>query len=149
MENYLKITVTRNYGTAGTVTFELSHGKAIAHDMGLVESNLMFDQMENIIESFEINRLPHLRPAPQANGNTITVLAEKIAVNMKDGKRMYNVICGEWREHGVPFYEEHMKDCGINPKNVPDEGHIFKEGTKAILEMRGDKPRRVLKLVKA
>jgi hypothetical protein len=116
--------------------------------MGLVESNLMLDQMENIIESFEVNRLPHLRPAPQSSGNTITLKAEKIVVSMKDGKRMYNVIAGEWREFGVPFYPEHMMDCGINPKNVPDEGYVFKEGTKAIIEMKGDKPRRVIKLVK-
>lgn len=149
MDNYLKVKMTRDYGTAGKLEIELLHRKVIAHTDGLVEFNLILDQMEMLIEHFEINRLPALRPAARSDANSMIVPAERIKVSMKDGKRLYNVVCGEWREFGVPFYDEHIIACGINPAKIPDTGHIFHKGTKAVVEMKGDKPKRVINLVKA
>lgn len=75
--------------------------------------------------------------------------ASQITVTMEKGKVRYRVLCGQWTEHGVPFYEEHMKQCGINPKNIPIEGYTFKQETFAIVQMEGDTPKRVVRLEKS
>ena len=80
---------------------------------------------------------------------TERIIATRIDVTMKGGKRLYKVKGGRYSEHGINFFPEHMKANGINPKMIPDEGYTFKGETWMIVEFEGGQPKRVIKLEKA
>lgn len=148
MDNYLKVTRTVHYGAGGDLTVEVSSGKAVPPE-SLVEFNIMIDQLNSYFEHFEVNRLKEVRGAtvPNPTNSTVTVAAEEIRVKIDHRGKFFSVPCGEWQEHGVAFYAEHMKACGIDPEKIPIGGYKFKKAVDVVVEIVNGRPKRVLRVV--
>lgn len=148
MKSFLKLETTRKYGT-GEITISLQMDTPTDVDKGLIELDLLLDQSNRMFEHFIEHHLPKWnKPIPNENVTTKLIPATEIRVTMDKGKKYYKVAGGEYTEHGINFWPEHMKQCGVNPKLIPDEGYKLKEGTQALIEMVDGKPKRVLKLTR-
>lgn len=148
MDIILKASVRKDFGAGVVLVVELGSINPVKHDAALVEFNLLADCAVGMVEHFMDHQATDMKIiGQQTAGTLVTVPATEIRVKMEKGKRMWSVICGTWQEYGVPFYPEHMKQSGINPLLIPDEGYIFKKQTKAVVQLEGGKAKRVIKLV--
>lgn len=110
----------------------------------------LIDQAENTLTGWlEANGIAMTMSDSSPSSQTRIIAVTCISVTMKDGKKYYKVKGGEYSEHGINFWPEHMKACGIDPRAIPDDGYKFKEATNATVEFVNGKPKRVLKLEKA
>lgn len=147
-QTFIKVSLTRDFGAVGKMTIEAQAQTPVDANKGLIEFDAITVQINNLFDHFIDQHLPRMKSTPIPTSNTVLVDAEKMYVTLDKGKKYVKVICGEWREHGVVFWPEHLKACGIDIRSIPDSGHVFKEGTKAEIEIVGGKPKRVLKLVR-
>lgn len=139
----LKVTMHRNYGITD-VEFE-AVSRDVPVDGSLITNDLLVASMLRWFNHFEENTLKEVKGAKlKQNIEERTVNATQLTVGMKDGKRLYTVLCGDWMKHGVPFYEEHMKAAGINPKEIPDDGLTFADGTKVVVQLVDGSVKRVM-----
>lgn len=146
---FIKVRLTKKLGAVGEVEVELG-GNVLIKDGtgGLLEFEYLVNMGEGMIKHYMEHHTTNSRILGGEDVITREFDAIEIRVTMDKGKRYWKVATPEYSEFGIPFWPEHMKACGIDPKNIPDEGHKCKEGTKAIVEMVDGKPKRVLKLVK-
>ena len=84
------------------------------------------------------------------NGHVV-IDVNKIAVEMKNGKRLYKVLGGKWERYGVRLWldpqvcSDELAD--MLGRAIPDEHGILKTPhLRATLEMNGDKPSRVMRI---
>lgn len=148
MKHTLQVTLTRRYGTVD-LNLTLTAERLLDSEKGLPEYDNLMSQAELYFEHFVEHWLPRVgKPAEFNAMQTKTVDALEIRVTMSKGKKYFKVAVPAYEEHGIPFWPEHMIACGIDPKEVPMDGHKCKEGTKALLEMVDGKPKRVLKLIR-
>jgi len=147
MKSSLTVNITRNYGTGGSVSISMAAERMIDKDTGMVEFDELISRANLYFEHFDMAYLPHMRFTTQDTAKTETMPALEIRVTMEKGKRYWKVATPQYQEHGIPFWPEHMKESGIDPRQIPDDGHKCKEGTTAVVEMVNGKPKRVLKLV--
>lgn len=139
------VSMTRDYGIT-TVTFALE-SDLVPVDGNIVTNDLLTAVVLRHFTHFEENTLKEIKGAAlKKEYDEEWQTADRIAVGMVDGKRMYNVIGGRFQQRGVPFYEEHMKEGGYNPKEIPDDGVKLPNGTKMLIQFENGKARRVLKL---
>lgn len=146
----MKVTVTlsKNFGAVGTLTIS-TDAEGVPMDTSLVTFDQLTEQINKMFEHYVTTygvkmRVDNLVP----DVKTVWMQMDSIGVTMKDGKRYYRVKGGQYSEHGIPFYPEHMMKCGFAPTDIPDEGYTFKGATDAEIEFSGDKPKRVLGLRK-
>lgn len=147
----------RDFGAGGVLKVMLSE-----KDVSLASQTVAFMELckdaDDMLDMY-VKANPALQivgRAPQGNGGQIIpttttekIIATRIDVTMKDGKRLWKVKGGRFSEHGINFYPEHMKQNGIDPKAIPDEGYAFKQETWMIVEFEGGQAKRVIKLEKA
>lgn len=146
---WLKVTLVRNYGPVGSIQIELHSEQSFDVNKGLIEFDQLTEAAQRMADHYTEHHVPKLKPtehrAPVVT--TVEVGADRMYVTMDKGKKYLKVICGQWTEHGVNMWPEAMKACGIRFEQIPEDGHKFKEGTKAVVEMEDGKPRRVVKFV--
>lgn len=149
MKHTLSIDLMKEYG-AITLTVKLTAERMVEHDKGIPEFDEQIGQAVEYFKFFEENHLPNLGNMTNKGLSIETQIMDalEIRVTMDKGKKYWKVATPQYSEHGIPFWPEHMKQCGIDPKQIPMEGHKCKEGTKAIIEMVGGKPKRVIKLIR-
>jgi len=141
----IKVTVQRDYGVT-TVTFE-GYELNVPFEGASISYDLMTTKVFAALDHFEAHTLPHLRASKATtNMTTIESPANKIVVSMDKGKKRYNVIGGKFTQFGVPFYEEHMKEGGINPAEISDDGEELPAHSVMIIETEGGKAKRVLRI---
>jgi len=150
LKGLVSVKITRDYGLAGTVEYQAVSDSHVPMEGSTIQADLLTSQVLKWFDHFEAQVLPTIKGAKKvADVSTVVVPAEEIAVEMKDGKRRYRVKCGQWMKHGVDFYPEHMKACGIDPRAIPDDGYKPRAGTMAHVQLEGGVAKRVLKLVAA
>ena len=143
LEIKVKVVMHRNYGRTD-VSYEVE-SNLVPVEGSIVTADLLTAVLLRYFTHFEEQTLVQIKGAkPHKHIEEQTVTATSLAVNMKAGKKLYNVMCGVWMKHGVPFYEEHMKAAGINPKEIPDDGLQFNDGTKVIVELEDGVVKRVV-----
>lgn len=148
----VQVTITRSRdigGRVGEVSITLTTTEAVQLDTATVCAVTMIDQAEGILNGWlEANDIKAVMTgAVSPTANPVMVFpASEICVTMKDGKRYFKVKGGEYSEHGINFWPEHMKANGIVPGLIPDSGHTCKPGTTMVVEMVEGKPKRVLRL---
>jgi hypothetical protein len=146
MKHSLQVQVTRKFGSVD-VTLTLTAERMIDSEKGLPEFDNLIDQTNLYFDHFRDNHLPNMNTVAANPVITQIMPALEIRVTMDKGKRYWKVATPQYQEHGIPFWPEHIKASGIDPKAIPDEGHKCKEGTTALVEMVDGKPKRVLKLI--
>jgi hypothetical protein len=149
MDNYLKVSIKRNYGNGNEVVIELSHGKAIPHDQGIVEFDIMVTKINELFDQFAIKHLPSMRFSAPSNEQIKMLPAIRLDVTMDKGKRYIKVSTPEYSEYGIQWWPEDMRAANINPKNIPDEGYQCKEGSMAEILFVDGKPKKVLRIIAA
>jgi hypothetical protein len=149
MKHTLAIDLTKEYGGL-SLTMHLTAERLVEPEKGLPEFENLVSCAVEYFRFFEENKLPHLgnMTTKGLSMQTQTFPALEIRVKIEKGKRYWHVTTPQYQEHGIPFWPEHIKDSGINPKDIPIEGHKCKEGTQAVIEMVDGKPKRVLKLIR-
>ena len=103
------------------------------------------DMVKHYIDQYA-SKIPGNKPLVDVTH--VTVPALTLVPSIDKGKRLLKVTAGEWTKFGVPFYDEHAKESGIDPKEVPDEGWKLTGKYEAVVEVHNGNPKRVLKLVK-
>jgi hypothetical protein len=68
--------------------------------------------------------------------------------NFTDGKHLWKVMGGEFTKFGVAIYEEALKDAGYDLKDGSTLGEVPFVG-EAVVLMKGEKPVKVVKLVRS
>jgi hypothetical protein len=149
MKHTLNVELEKQYGGI-SLRIQLTSERVVESEKGIPEFESMVSNAVEYFKFFEETKLPSLGNFTHKGLSIQTRVfkALDIRVTMDKGKRYYKVATPEHQEFGIPFWPEHMKECGINPKDIPDEGHKCKEGTNAIIEMVDGKPKRVLKLIR-
>lgn len=155
MEVTVQVHRTRNLGSAGDIEVSLAQfGVAIADEtlvfIRLAERcDAMLDMYIKNTPALEING-SQARDGQILSGNVTEewLPANGISVTMRDGKKLYKVKGGRYSEHGVNFFEEHMKLAGFGPKDIPDSGYTFRQETWMLVQFEGGQAKRVLKLSK-
>jgi hypothetical protein len=152
MSRLVHVTITRTReigGRVGGISITLTSDDAVELDTVMVRAVTMIDQAESTLNGWlEANDIKAtMTGTVTSTANPVMVVpASEICVTMKDGKRYFKVKGGEYSEHGINFWPEHMKANGIDPKLIPDSGHTCKPGTTMVVEMVEGKPKRVLRL---
>lgn len=148
-EAYIRVSLSKDFGVHGFLTLEAQGAAPVPVEAGILEFDQLTDQLnryfKHYMDNHQITQVVNNRPIERSN--EVEVIGDEIRVTMDKGKRYYRVICGEWREHGVQFWPEHMKQNGIDPKQIPDEGYKFRAPCKVIVQTVDGKPKRVLKIV--
>lgn len=148
-DSFLKVRMVKNLGVVGEIEIELGGNVLIKDGQGLVEFENLVTTIHGMMNHYMEHHATNQRIASEeAAMLTKTLQADEIRVTMDKGKRYYKVATPEYSEFGIPFWPEHMKACGIDPRLIPDDGYKLKEGSKAVIEMVDGKPKRVLKLVR-
>lgn len=141
----VKVGMTRDYGIT-TVSFE-AYALDVPFEGSSITNDLLTAGVLKWFKHFEDNTLKDIRgAAAQVHATVNESPAERIVVNMKKGKKLYNVIGGKFQEFGIPFYEEHMKQAGINPAEISDDGEELPERSVMIYESENGKAKRVLRI---
>lgn len=149
MKYSINVSLTKSLGAVGEITVQLQGDRMVSDGEGLVEFEAIVTMGHTMIGHYMEHHATNQRLMnEQAQLITKTMPAIEIRVTMEKGKRYWKVATPEYSEFGIPFWPEHMKACGIDPKQIPDDGYICKEGTTAVIEMVDGKPKRVLKLVR-
>lgn len=148
MKHSLQATVTRQFGSV-TLSLTVTAERLLDSEKGLPEFDNLIAQTNLYFDHFRENHLPNMNTVAANPIITQTMPALEIRVTMDKGKRYWKVATPQYSEHGIPFWPEHMRDSGIDPKQIPDDGHKCKDGTLALIEMVDGKPKRVLKLIRA
>lgn len=148
MKHSLNVKLVKEYGGI-KLEIQLTSERMVESEKGIPEFESMVSNAVEYFKFFEENKLPHLGNFTMKGLSLQTQIMEalQIRVTMDNGKKYYKVTTPQYQEHGIPFWPEHMKECGINPKAIPDDGHKCREGTKVVIEMVDGKPKRVLKLI--
>lgn len=147
MENYLKVQVKRNYGNGNEVVIELSATKAVPSDLGLVEFDLMVEQINSLFDHFAIKHLPSMRFSAPSEEEIRLLPAVELRVKLDKGKRYILVCTPEYSEFGINWWPEDMKTAGINPKTIPEDGYKCKEGSLAEVKFQNGKPKKVIRII--
>lgn len=152
------ITVTRkrDFGAGGEISVTLQEQYITLASQNVAFMEMVKDADEMLKMYMEANPALEIvgyqprQPPGQMIPTTTTerIIATGISVTMKDGKRLWKVKGGRFSEHGVNFYPEHMKQNGIDPKAIPDEGYTFKQETWMTVEFEGGQAKRVIKIEK-
>lgn len=149
---YLSVSIERNFG-AEKVTFSI--GAQFEITSGGARS-ASYDKLTDIVMQefyrYARDRAPKYQGdgaggQPRSSGNTITIPAESLVVDMKDGKKYYKVKAGQWQEHGVNYWPEDIKRGGVDPASIPLSGYPLTDYDVEIL-MDGDKPKKVIRLIR-
>lgn len=153
VQEYLSVSIERQYGRE-KVTFTLGAHFDINSGAGRTAN------YDRLVDAINIEHMRYARDRAQngtsdqnpasdssAHPGEIRVQADRLVVEVKDGKRMYKVKAGQFTRFGVPFYNEHIKASGVNPEEIPDSGYDLKN-YDAVIQMNGEKPVRVVRLIK-
>lgn len=148
MEDYLKVTITRNYGNGNLVTIEATNGKVVKTDEGTVEFDLMVDQLNRYFDHFSMVHLPHMRFSAPDDEDIKLMAPTKLEIMLDKGKRYVKVMFPPpYDQYGVQWWPEDMKAAGINPKSIPEEGYTPKVGSMAEVLFRNGKPKKVIRII--
>jgi len=151
-QEFLQVTVTRGIGNE-QVAITLGSGFAIHSGAGRsVGYDRLFSAINIEFDRYIRDRLPQQNGDPDIGmfkGNTTEkwVDVTRLDVEVKSGKRYFKVKCGQWQQHGVNYWPETMKAHGRVPANIPLEG-IDLAGYKALVQMEGENPKRIVQLIK-
>lgn len=147
MKHSINVSLTRKFGSVD-VNITLQGERVVESEKGVPEFDSLMSNAQLYFEHFIAHYLPAMGTMIGQDMPVLTKVfdALEIRVTMDKGKRYWKVATPEHQEFGIPFWPEHMKDSGIDPKLIPDEGHKCKEGTKVTIEMVDGKPKRVLKM---
>jgi hypothetical protein len=142
-------TVTRKIGLQDvTLTLE----SEAPFGTSLIEIDLLQGKCEEAIKHYINQYVPKMAVAPKPGvgqvGETETLPADRLEVRVEKGVRLFRVMGGKYGKHGVPFYDEHIKMGGVEPKDIPDVGWNLKDKYTFTVELEGGKPKRVLSINK-
>lgn len=135
--NYGNVTITWTQSAVFTITGQQSRIRAY---------NTIYDQMRNARTEYEaLNRInsDSKQNAPAVDVETFE--AEKLTVEVKDGKVRYRVMGDKYSKWGVPIYDEVLTRSGIDPQSIPIAG-LDLSGKVAHVLMQGGKPSKVTRL---
>jgi len=137
---------TRDLGNA-KVTLRLEMPNVPVEGSGL-EADLLMAKANSAFKHYIDNYAPHSSGNPPRTPDTIILPATKLSVKMDGLKRLLRVHAGQFQKHGVPLYDEVLKEMGRDTNNIPLVGFDL-TGWNAHIQMNGEKPVKVVKLVKA
>jgi len=147
MEDYLKVTIKRNYGNGNEVIIEVANGKVVNTAEGIVEFDLMVEQINRYFDHFSMVHLPNMRFS-SPDGEVIKLLdAIRLDVSKDKGKTYYKVSTPEYSEFGIQWWPEDMRKAQFNPRLIPEDGYQCKEGSKAEVLFVNGKPKKVLRII--
>lgn len=151
MEGHIKVKLVRSFGQGNDIEVEFMPTKAIAGDSnGLVEFEAIVNKLEDMIHHYIKHHATNERILNDDRGYiTKEYPATEIRVKIDGGKTYYRVATPEFNEFGIAFWPEHMKESGVDPKDIPVTGRKCKEGSKIVCEMIDGKPKKVLKFIRA
>lgn len=147
MDTYIKVTITRAYGEGNSVTIESGASKSVLHNEGIVEFDMLVEQINTYFDDFELKHLPHMRFSKAHTEDIRQLKAISVGVTLDKGKRYIKVFTPEFMEYGIQWWPEEMKEAGVNPRAIPDTGYKCKEGAIAWVLFKDNKPKKVIKVV--
>lgn len=113
-----------------------------------LEADLLMAKAQTAFKHYINQYASSNTPNPARTPDTIILPATKLSVKMDGLKRLLRVHAGQFQKHGVPLYDEVLKEMGRDTNNIPLVGFDL-TGWEAHIQMNGERPVKVLKLVKS
>jgi hypothetical protein len=112
-------------------------------------------QVEDQIKVWEDTMLPRLNLAKdnfvgknEPQNSIITVPVQAIRISNESGERRYRVCGGQFMKHGVPLYDDALANCPFDLTQLDYGEHHFGGEYDAVVEMAGNKPKRIRRIEK-
>lgn len=135
--NYGNVTVSWSEQATFTITGRTSRLRAY---------NTLASHLQVVRDEYEsLNRMTRDNRTNAPTTDVDTFDAERLTVEVKDGKARYRVMGGKYSKWGVPIYDEVLARCGIDPATIPIAG-LDLSGRVAHVLMQGGKPSKVTRL---